>query len=98
MARLDTHFTPSDVDGRKQELDYILGVLKANDYPDHFVERVRWRWERPDDRTEIETETQDENWVSVPYVKGMSEAMSNVLRPLGGSSRLAVEMDCVLWD
>ena len=83
MARLDTHFTPSDVDGRKQELDNILGVLKANDYPDHFVERVSWRRERPCDRIETETETRDENWVSVPYVKGMSEAMSNVLRPLG---------------
>ena len=83
MARLDTHFNPGDVDGRKQELDYILGVLKANDYPDHFVECISWRRERQYDRTETETETQDENWVSVPYVKGMSEAISNVLRPLG---------------
>ena len=60
-----------------------MGVFKANDYPHHFVERVRWRRERPYDRTETETETRGENWISVPYIKGMSEAISNVLRPLG---------------
>ena len=75
MARLDTHFAPGDVDGRKQELDHILGVLKANEYPDRFVERISRRRERPFDHTELES--RGENWMSIPYVKGMSEAISN---------------------
>ena len=64
----------------KHKVNHILGVLKANENPYRFAERITRRRERPSHHTELES--RGENWISIPYLKGMSEAISNILRPL----------------
>ena len=57
-------------------------ILRLNDYPDKFVRNVCRAIENNDSKEGVSGQQGDVRWVSVPYVKGMSEAIANILRPL----------------
>ena len=40
IGRIETHFADGDVKGRDLETAHVQEVLRANDYPERFVERV----------------------------------------------------------
>ena len=40
IGRIETHFADGDVNGRDLETAHIYEVLRTNDYPERFVERV----------------------------------------------------------
>ena len=40
IGRIETHFADGDVNGRDLETAHVQEVLRANDYPERFVERV----------------------------------------------------------
>ena len=77
MNRLETHFTPEDGDGKRLEREHIFEILRANDYPERFIHRVEKGQHRPRNACELD------KWVSIPYVKGISEAIAKILRPVG---------------
>ena len=136
IGRLETHFADGDVNGRDLETAHVQEVLRANDYPERFVERVVRRMKQQvtsdpgsvsngqgssdagsmsneqassdsgsvsndqtfSDAGSVSNEEVCSNswsvtshrevatvstWVSVPYVRGMSEAIGKTLRPLG---------------
>ena len=85
MARVETHFASGNVERKEQERSQIVEVLKANGYPQRFIERAAHRQERPCSIGTDKTHAQPANngWVSIPYVRGLSEAMANIWRPLG---------------
>ena len=78
MTRVETHSGPDDEEGKEREKSHIVEVLEANGYPSRFIERVARKCETD----ESHTRPANSNWVSVPYMRGMSEAIANVLRPL----------------
>ena len=78
MVRVETQFASDDEEEKEQEKSHILEVLKANGYAPRFIERVARKCETH----EPHTRPANSNWVSVPYVRGTSEAIANVLRPL----------------
>ena len=41
MNRLDSYFAPDDMEGKQLEYEHIVEVLRANDYPERFIHRVR---------------------------------------------------------
>ena len=69
------------VEGQDLEAATVHEVLRANDYPNRFVERVlRCRVRQPAAGSESESnKTTKLTWVSVPYIRGMSEAIRSVL-------------------
>ena len=79
LDRVDTHFSEGDTEGRAAETIYAREVLAKNGYPDRFIQNVIRR--RNSDKGEVRTV--EMVWVAAPYVKGMSEAIARVLRPLG---------------
>ena len=89
MGRIKTHFQPDDAEGKEREERHVRDVLKANGYPDGFVQRVVRRREKQErDRkelvvTRVKEERAINSWVSIPYVRGISESIANILRPLG---------------
>ena len=61
----------------------MLETLSANDYPRRFIEHIANKRSRRS-REHLSGTTQNEDrWVGIPYVQGMSEAIATVLRPLG---------------
>ena len=40
VGRIETHFADGDAKGRDLEAAHVQDVLRANDYPERFVERV----------------------------------------------------------
>ena len=46
IDRIETHFADGDVNGRDLETAHVQEVLRANDYPKRFVERVVRRMKR----------------------------------------------------
>ena len=85
MGRVETHFAHDDVEGKNREKKHVMEVLRANGYPDHFIWRTVRRQENRnvDSRSGGLEERSVDSYVSVPYVRGMSEAIANILRPLG---------------
>nr|VZI26713.1 unnamed protein product [Spirometra erinaceieuropaei] len=74
FQRVETHCsTPED---KRAVRLCLVNLFTANGYPRHFTERSR-RWaprQRPN-------EQQPEVWRAIPYVKGVSEAVSRLLQP-----------------
>ena len=87
VGRIETHFAEDDVpEGQDLEAARVHEVLRANDYPDQFVESVlKRRVKQPaaSSESEFNKTTAELTWVSLPYIRGMSEAIGSVLRPLG---------------
>nr|VZI22688.1 unnamed protein product [Spirometra erinaceieuropaei] len=74
--RAETHC--SEPDDRRSELRYLQRLFMANGYPRNFIERGRQAGpsrclvtERP------------KIWRALPYIDGVSETVSRLLRPLG---------------
>nr|VZI40631.1 unnamed protein product [Spirometra erinaceieuropaei] len=75
-GRAETHF--SDLDDRRSELRYLQRLFMANGYPRNFIERGRQAG--PSRRLVTERPT---IWRALPYIDGVSEAVSRLLRLLG---------------
>ena len=67
---------------RKQERARLQQIFEANGYPENFVKKVmqkkRRRQAEPGEVTE-----QQKTFVKIPYVRGVSEQISKLLRPKG---------------
>nr|VZI41421.1 unnamed protein product [Spirometra erinaceieuropaei] len=74
--RAETHC--SEPDDRRSELRYLQRLFMANGYPRNFIERGRQAG--PSRRLVTEQPTM---WRALPYIDGVSEAVSRLLRPLG---------------
>ncbi|BHF81907.1 hypothetical protein SprV_0802504200 [Sparganum proliferum] len=68
----------SEPDDRRSELRYLQRLFMANGYPRNFIERGRLAG--PSRRLVTERPT---IWRALPYIDGVSEAVSRLLRPLG---------------
>ncbi|BHF84944.1 hypothetical protein SprV_1002809800 [Sparganum proliferum] len=74
FQRVETHCsTPED---KKTEQMYLQNLFAANGYPRHFIERSRRRAHR-----RRPNEQRPEVWRAIPYVKGVSDAVSRLLQP-----------------
>ncbi|BHF62888.1 hypothetical protein SprV_0200587600 [Sparganum proliferum] len=74
--RAETHC--SEPDDRRSELRYLQRLFMANGYPRNFIERGRQAG--PSQRLVTE---RPKIWRALPYIDGVSEAVSRLLRPLG---------------
>ena len=86
VGRIETHFVEGKVVGQDLEAAHVHEVLRANDYPDHFVElalRRRVRQLASISKSESNETAAKFTWLSVSYIRGMSEAIGSGLRPLG---------------
>ena len=91
MGRLDTHFALGDPDGKKEEEDHVRRVFRANGYPDRFVRRVvTQRREKRRRREHVSEESNGgqevSSFVSLPYIRGMSEIIANPRTQIACSS------------
>ncbi|BHF57190.1 hypothetical protein SprV_0100013100 [Sparganum proliferum] len=75
-SRAETHC--SEPDDRRTELRYLQRLFMANGYPRNFIERSRQS--KPGQNRVTE---QPKVWRALPYIDGVSEAVSRLLRPLG---------------
>ncbi|BHF82140.1 hypothetical protein SprV_0802527700 [Sparganum proliferum] len=74
--RVETHCsTPA---AKLNEIKLLQELFRANGYPRTFVERNR---KQP--RKRNEEPSQSNSWRSIPYMKGVSEAVARSLAPLG---------------
>ena len=88
LNRFETHFSEDDMEGKNLERQHVFDTLIANDYPRLFVERIANKCsQRPQcDRNGLMVDAvpgEEERWVSVPHVRGTSEAITTDLRALG---------------
>nr|VZI25494.1 unnamed protein product [Spirometra erinaceieuropaei] len=74
--RADTHC--SEPDDKRSELRHLQRLFMANGYPRNFIERNR----QPVPSRSPVTE-RPKVWRALPYIDGVSEAVSRLLRPLG---------------
>ncbi|BHF62483.1 hypothetical protein SprV_0301040100 [Sparganum proliferum] len=74
--RADTHCSESD--DKRSELRHLQRLFMANGYPRNFIERNR----QPVSSRSPVTE-RPKVWRALPYIDGVSEAVSRLLRPLG---------------
>ncbi|BHF80575.1 hypothetical protein SprV_0702370300 [Sparganum proliferum] len=75
-SRAETHC--SEPDDRRTELRYLQRLFMANGYPRYFIERSRQS--KPGQNRVTE---QPKVWRALPYIDGVSDAVSRLLRPLG---------------
>ncbi|BHF62904.1 hypothetical protein SprV_0200589200 [Sparganum proliferum] len=75
-SRAETHC--SEPDDRRTELRYLQRLFMANGYPRNFIERSRQS--KPGQNRVTE---QPKVWRALPYIDGVSEAVSRLLRSLG---------------
>ncbi|BHF80974.1 hypothetical protein SprV_0702410300 [Sparganum proliferum] len=68
----------SEPDDRRTELRYLQRLFMANGYPRNFIERSRQS--KPGQNRVTE---QPKVWRALPYIDGVSEAVSRLIRPLG---------------
>ncbi|BHF82360.1 hypothetical protein SprV_0802549700 [Sparganum proliferum] len=74
--RVETHCsTPA---AKLDEIKLLRELFRANGYPRAFIERSR---RQPKKRNE--EHSQPNSWRSIPYIKGVSEAVARSLAPLG---------------
>nr|VZI29501.1 unnamed protein product [Spirometra erinaceieuropaei] len=76
FQRVQTHC--SDDSGRKEEMNYLHALFKANGYPKSFV---RSCLKKP--HFERSSGEKPKFWLSIPYVKNVSEATARILKPFG---------------
>ncbi|BHF84196.1 hypothetical protein SprV_0902734600 [Sparganum proliferum] len=74
--RADTHC--SEPDDKRSELRHLQRLFMANGYPRNFIERNRQSVPSRSPVTE-----RPKVWRAFPYIDGVSEAVSRLLRPLG---------------
>ncbi|BHF65157.1 hypothetical protein SprV_0200816600 [Sparganum proliferum] len=74
--RADTHC--SEPDDKRSELRHLQRLFMANGYPRNFIERNRQSVPSRSPVTE-----RPKVWRALPYIDGVSEAVSRLLRPLG---------------
>ena len=58
-------------------------MLESNGYPKTFVESVGKRRTKTKDKDSADEARKDSFWTSLPYMRGLSEPVARVLRPLG---------------
>nr|VZI07580.1 unnamed protein product [Spirometra erinaceieuropaei] len=76
FQRVQTHC--SDDSGRKAEMNYLQGLFKANGYPKSFIRNCL---KKP--HFERSSGEKPKFWLSIPYVKNVSEATARILKPFG---------------
>nr|VZH95887.1 unnamed protein product [Spirometra erinaceieuropaei] len=76
FQRVQTHC--SDDSGRKEEMNYLHALFKANGYPKSFTRNCL---KQP--HFERSSGEKPKFWLSIPYVKNVSEATARILRPFG---------------
>ena len=89
MDRVDTHV---GAEAKTAERTKVLEILELNGYPENFireVERKLKNYKTHELRMSEEMENKDEEngcftpSLTMPYVRGLSEPVARVLRPLG---------------
>ncbi|BHF64852.1 hypothetical protein SprV_0200786000 [Sparganum proliferum] len=76
FQRVQTHC--SDDSGRKEEINYLQTLFKANGYPKSFIRNCL---KKP--HFERSSGEKPKFWLSIPYVKNVSEATARILKPFG---------------
>ncbi|BHF68719.1 hypothetical protein SprV_0301175800 [Sparganum proliferum] len=76
FQRVQTHC--SDDSGRKEEMNYLQALFKANGYPKSFIRNCL---KKP--HFERSSGEKPKFWLSIPYVKNVSEATARILKPFG---------------
>ncbi|BHF81588.1 hypothetical protein SprV_0802472000 [Sparganum proliferum] len=76
FQRVQTHC--SDDSGRKEEINYLQALFKANGYPKSFIRNCL---KKP--HFERSSGEKPKFWLSIPYVKNVSEATARILKPFG---------------
>ncbi|BHF60089.1 hypothetical protein SprV_0100305000 [Sparganum proliferum] len=77
FQRAQTHC--SDDDGRrKKEVKYLRALFEANGYPKSFIRKCLRK-----SHSGRSKEEKPKFWLSIPYVKNVSEATSRILKPFG---------------
>ncbi|BHF66784.1 hypothetical protein SprV_0200980600 [Sparganum proliferum] len=74
FQRVETHCsTPAD---KRVERQYLNDLFRTNGYPSYFIKQSKRRVNRRRPQEE-----QPEVWRAIPYIKGVSEAVSRLLQP-----------------
>ncbi|BHF68865.1 hypothetical protein SprV_0301190600 [Sparganum proliferum] len=76
FQRAQTHC--SDDDDRKKEVKYLRALFEANGYPKSFIRKYLRK-----SHSGRSNEEKPKFWLSIPYVKNVSEATSRILKPFG---------------
>nr|VZI42268.1 unnamed protein product [Spirometra erinaceieuropaei] len=76
FQRVQTHC--SDDSGRKAEMNYLQGLFRVNGYPKSFIRNCL---KKP--HFERSSGEKPKFWLSIPYVKNVSEATARILKPFG---------------
>nr|VZI31581.1 unnamed protein product [Spirometra erinaceieuropaei] len=76
FQRVQTHCC--DDSGRKEEMNYLQALFKANGYPKSFLRNCL---KKP--HFERSSGEKPKFWLSIPYVKNLSEATARILKPFG---------------
>ncbi|BHF84376.1 hypothetical protein SprV_0902752700 [Sparganum proliferum] len=76
FQRAQTHC--SDDDDRKKEVKYLRALFEANGYPKSFIRKCLRK-----SHYGRSNEEKPKFWLSIPYVKNVSEATSRILKPFG---------------
>nr|VZI28483.1 unnamed protein product [Spirometra erinaceieuropaei] len=76
FQRAQTHC--SDEDDRKKEVKYLRALFEANGYPKSFICKCLRK-----SHSGRSNEEKPKLWLSIPYVKNVSEATSRILKPFG---------------
>nr|VZI49592.1 unnamed protein product [Spirometra erinaceieuropaei] len=76
FQRAQTHC--SDDDDRKKEVKYLRALFEANGYPKSFIRKCLRK-----SHSGRSNEEKPKFWLSIPYVKNVSEATSRILKPFG---------------
>ncbi|BHF76740.1 hypothetical protein SprV_0501983900 [Sparganum proliferum] len=76
FQRAQTHC--SNDDDRKKEVKYLRALFEANGYPKSFIRKCLRK-----SHSGRSNEEKPKFWLSIPYVKNVSEATSRILKPFG---------------
>nr|VZI42037.1 unnamed protein product [Spirometra erinaceieuropaei] len=76
FQRAQTHC--SDDDDRKKEVKYLRALFEANGYPKSFIRKCLRK-----SHSGRSNEEKPKFWLSIPYVKNVSEATTRILKPFG---------------